>query len=265
LSSERLFFSREIKLKLIDLSLPLEDEKYSQWPRIKVHHQKHAASRWLLRFYFRLPFSYLRNRLGWANDRLTLSTHSGTHLDAPWHFGPVVEGKQSRTIDEVPLEWCYGDGVVLDVRHCAHGELITPVDLQAALRAGSSTLKSSDIVLLHTGMSRHYGTPDFFERGPGMSREATLWVLDHGVKVIGIDAWGFDLPLKLAARLARQKKDKNFFWQAHYAGIDREYCHIEQLTNLDLLPARGFKVACFPIKVKRASAGWCRVVAIIEE
>ena len=248
-------------MQFIDLSLPLEDEKYSQWPRIRVHHQTHAASRWLLRFYFRLPFSYLRNRLGWANDRLTLYTHSGTHLDAPWHFGPEPEWKKSRTIDEVPLEWCYGNGVVLDVRHRGHGELITAGDLQAALRGG--TLADTDIVLIHTGMSRWYGTPDFFERGPGMSREATLFVLDHGIRVIGIDAWGFDLPLRLAARLALEKKDKNFFWQAHYTGIDREYCHIEQLTNLDRLPARGFNVACFPVKVKGGSAGWCRVVAMM--
>jgi kynurenine formamidase len=98
-----------------------------------------------------------------------------------------------------------------------------------------------------------------------MSREATMILLNHGIKVIGIDAWGFDLPLKFAARTARTKRDRNFFWQSHYAGIDHEYCHIEQLTNLDKLPPHGFKIACFPIKIKGGSAGWCRVVALLGE
>ena len=252
-------------MRIIDLSLPLEGGKNFQWPPITVKHQGHAASRWIMRLYFRLPFAYLRNRLGWANDKLTLSAHSGTHLDAPWHFSPVVEGKRARTIDEVPLEWCYGDGVVVDVRHRKNGELITAEDIENALKKISYELKGSDVVLLHTGMSRFYGRPEFFNEGPGMSREATVWILNRGIKIIGIDAWGFDLPLQQAAQKAKQTKDKNFFWQAHYAGIDHEYCHIEQLTNLDKLPPHGFTVACFPVKIKDGSAGWCRVVALINE
>jgi kynurenine formamidase len=251
-------------MKIVDLSLPLEGEKDCQWPSIKVRHQGHRRSRWTIRFYLNLSWKYLSNRLGWANDFVTLSSHSGTHLDAPWHFSPIVEGKKAKTIDEVPIDWCYGDGVVLDVRHRKTEELIAPEDIEHALKKIAYTFKSFDIVLIHTGMSRFYGSPDFFHQGPGMSREATLYILDKGVRVIGIDAWSFDLPLKYAARKARAAKDVNFFWQSHFAGIDHEYCHIEQLTNLEQLPPYGFKIACFPIKLKGGSAGWCRVVALIE-
>jgi kynurenine formamidase len=252
-------------VKLIDLSIPLEGGENRQWPRVKVHHQGHKANRWLILFYLGLPFSYLKNRLAWANDRLTLSSHSGTHLDAPWHYSPIVAGKPARTIDEVPLEWCYGEGVVLNVSHRRHGELITPDDIRDALKRISYTLKPLDIVLLYTGMSRYYGTPQFFCQGPGMGREATVMLLNQGIKVIGIDAWGFDLPLKFAAQTARARRDRNFFWQSHYAGIDHENCHIEQIANLEKLPPHGFKIACFPIKIKGGSAGWCRVVALLGE
>jgi hypothetical protein len=57
----------------------------------------------------------LPNGLGWAVETLTISTHSGTHLDAPYHYHPTMDrGKPSLTIDEIPLEWCFGDGVLLD-------------------------------------------------------------------------------------------------------------------------------------------------------
>jgi kynurenine formamidase len=55
------------------------------------------------------------------------------------------------------------------------------------------------------------------------------------------------------------------FWAAHYVGIDKEYCHIERLTNLDQLPPTGFTICAFPLKVKGGSAGPARVVALIHD
>ncbi|MDP2906516.1 MAG: DNA polymerase/3'-5' exonuclease PolX, partial [Nanoarchaeota archaeon] len=65
-------------------------------------------------------------------EKIVLSTHSGTHLDAPWHYAPVSEGKKAKTIDQIPLEWCYGNGVVLDFRRKKDGALITVKDLEKA-------------------------------------------------------------------------------------------------------------------------------------
>ena len=59
--------------------------------------------------------------------------------------------------------------------------------------------------------------------------------------------------------------DASIIWEGHKAGREIGYCHMEKLSNLDALPDHGFKVACFPVKIERASAGWTRAVAIIEE
>ena len=93
------------------------------------------------------------------------------------------------------------------------------------------------------------------------TRASTLWLIDRGIRVMGIDAWGWDRPFGLMVEeLKRGVKGR--VWEAHYAGKEKEYCHIENLANLDMIPKPfGFKVAVFPIKIERASAGWCRAVA----
>jgi kynurenine formamidase len=195
---------------------------------------------------------------------ISLSTHGTTHLDAPWHMAPTSEGEPAKTIDQVPLEWCFADGVVLDMRHKAHGELIEADDVQAALAQIGHELKPFDIVLIETGGDRLLGTSDYFTRGPGMSAGATRWLLDQGVKVTGIDAWGWDGPLAPQAERAKGSGRDDVFWAAHYVAADKEYCHLERLANLDRLPRSGFKVCCFPLKVEGGSAGPARVVAMVE-
>ena len=69
-----------------------------------------------------IPIEELHDGVGGAAEFVTVSTHSATHMDAPWHYGPTVAGEPSRKIDKVPLEWCYGDGVVLDLRHKNTGD-----------------------------------------------------------------------------------------------------------------------------------------------
>ncbi len=201
----------------------------------------------------------------WALEQLTLTTHSGTHLDAPYHFGPLSGGEPARTIDRVPLEWCYGDGVVLDFSDKSAGYEISTADVQEALRKIGYTLKPYDIVLIRTDVYKHFSEPGYDQMHPGMSEEATLWLIDQGIKVMGIDAWGWDRPLMLQAEECR-RGTRGRLWAAHFAGKKREYCHIEKLANLDKLPRPfGFKVAVFPVNIERASAGWARAVAIFED
>jgi kynurenine formamidase len=200
-----------------------------------------------------------------ASETVTLGTHNTTHLDAPYHFWPTSEGKSSKTIDQVPLEWCYGDGVILDFHHKKKGEGITAEEVRQALARISYTIKPFDIVLIRTDIYKRYGEPGYEEMHPGMTREATLWLLNQGVKVTGTDAWGWDRPFEvMVAELKAGKKER--FWEAHWVGKEKEYCHIERMANLDKIPQPfGFKVAAFPIKIEGASAGWVRAVAILEE
>jgi kynurenine formamidase len=218
-----------------------------------------------MRLLFGVRSRHLKTGLGWANESIQLSTHGTTHVDAPWHYGPECEGKPARTIDEMPLDWFYSPGVVLDIRHLEPDAAATISDLQEGLAGIDYELRPRDIVLVQTGNDRLLGSRDYFSRGPGVSPEATQWLLDQGVRVTGIDAWGWDRPLALQAREAKETGRDDVFWAAHYVGVDREYCHIERLANLDQLPPKGFTVCAFPLKVKRGSAGPARVVALVDE
>ena len=98
-----------------------------------------------------------------------------------------------------------------------------------------------------------------------MGRESTLWLLDQGVKVVGIDAWSWDRPLPFLKKEFAEKKDETILWAAHFAGIEKEYLHMEKMTNLNKLPPYGFTLICFPVKIRAASAGWVRPVAVVTE
>jgi kynurenine formamidase len=254
------------RMRFVDLSTELASDGAwaPKWARATVKHQDHKFGRFAIWWITRLRSKHLKTGLGWANEVIKLSTHSTTHLDAPWHYAPTSEGKPAKTVDQVPLDWCFGDGVVLDLRHKRDGEVIDVDDLVEALGKIGYELKPRDIVLIQTGGDRLLGSADYFSRGPGVSADATRWLIDCGVKVMGIDAWGWDGPLATQAARARESGRSDVFWAAHYVGVDREFCHMERLANLGALPAHGFKVCCFPLKVRGGSAGPARVVALVD-
>ncbi|QUL56047.1 cyclase family protein [Paenibacillus tritici] len=198
-------------------------------------------------------------------EMITASTHTGTHFDAPLHFGSMSEGKPAASIDQVPLEWCYGDGVVLDVTHIQAGEAIEQPDIEQALERIGYKLKPLDIVLIRTGADRHWGTPRYLTDYPGMSREATQYLTGQGIKVMGIDSYGFDRPFKNMIGDYKRTGDNAYLFPAHFWGREQTYCHMERLANLEQIPVPyGFKVACFPVKIRAAGAAWVRAVAIVE-
>jgi len=273
-------------LRFIDLSCPVEDNPSEPSP-IKVKELPHeGANRLGLMIILSRRHSLkknIKNVLGYLDgsrrltknsfpdgefinqETVTLSVHTGTHLDAPAHFGLKCERKAPKTIDEIPLEWCFGDGVVLDMRHKKGGEFITVPDVKEALAKIDYTIKPMDIVLIHTGTDKKWGTPRYFFDAPGMSREATEFIVEQGVKIIGIDSYGFDRPFFAMIEDYFRTKDSKVLWPAHVYGRTREYCHIERLANLDQLPSpTGFKISCFPIKLTNLGAGWIRAVALVD-
>jgi kynurenine formamidase len=256
------------KCRLIDLSVPLEHQATSEPLPAQIHYVRHdAEGLQQMQHLFGVQPADLAwsGGLGWAVEEVEAITHTGTHVDAPYHYGPLSEGRQARTIDQVPLEWCFAPGVVLDVRHKAPGDFITVADLEAALQHIGYRLRPLDIVLLHTGADQRLGSPDYFAQ-PGLGREGVLWLVEQGVKVIGIDAYTLDRPFANMVADYRRTGDGRFIWPAHFAGITREYCQIEKLTHLERIPRpHGFYVSCLPVKIHGASAGWCRAVALVPE
>jgi kynurenine formamidase len=201
-----------------------------------------------------------------AAEWVKLTTHNGTHLDAPWHFHPTMDGgKPAMTIDEVPLDWCFRPGVKLDFRHLPNGHVVTAAEVEAELARIEVELQPLDIVLVNTAAGMAVGNPDFVNIGCGMGYEATMYLLERGVRVTGTDAWSWDAPFSYTAKKVAETGDRSLIWEGHKAGKDIGYCHLEKLHNLEVLPASGFTVSCFPHKIKGASAGWTRAVAIIED
>jgi kynurenine formamidase len=255
-------------MKIIDLSKTIAYNPQDPWfMRIRVKHFSHQRSKNLIRFFIGLPAKlFPKGFTGWADDKIvSMGVHAATHIDAPWHYGPEVAGQPAKTIDEIPLDWCYGPGIVLDMRHKADLEEITVTDIEQDLVKSGATVAPGTIVLIMTGRDQYIGTREYPQRGTGMSAAATEWLIDKGVKVMGIDQWGFDLPLQHLAKKAKASNDPHLFWQAHLVGLRKEYCHMEQLVNLQALPTHGFKVCVFPLKIKGASAAPARVVAMLEE
>jgi kynurenine formamidase len=194
-----------------------------------------------------------------------MTTHSGTHLDAPYHFASTMNhGERAITIDEVPLDWCFQPAVKLDFRHLDDGYVVTPDDVDAELRRIGHTLSPLEIVVVNTSAGTRYGHDDYVDRGCGMGRAATLHLLEQGVRLTGTDAWSWDAPFSLTAQRYARTHDASIIWEGHKAGRDIGYCHLEKLHNLEALPSTGFTVCCFPVKVDAASAGWTRAVAIID-
>jgi kynurenine formamidase len=201
---------------------------------------------------------------GWAVESLTLSTHNGTHMDAPWHFHSTTDGGASPapSIDEAPLDLFFAPGVKLDFSHLPAGHVVSAAEVEAELKRIGYTLKPRDIVLVQSGAV--YGTDNFTDQGVGMGAEATLYLTSQGVEVVGTDAWSWDAPFSHTAKRWAENRDPSIIWEGHKAGRIQPYYQIEKLTNLEALPAFGFTLSCFPVKIERASAGWIRAVAILD-
>jgi kynurenine formamidase len=204
--------------------------------------------------------------VGLAWEEITAIIHTGTHLDAPWHYGPECGDEEAKTIDEVPLEWCCGNAVVLDFTWKEAGTEITPDEIDDQLDDLGHDLSAGEIVLVETGADDLWGSAEYLTEFPGMGAEATKHLVEQGVKVIGTDAYGFDKPFGEMGRRFVESGDSDELWPAHFAGRDVEYCQIEKMANLDALPRRtDIPLVTFPIVVEDASAGWVRPVAMLEE
>jgi len=259
--------------RFIDLSVALRADIASDPPHMlpQIDYLDHHATAPALAAFMGVPVDALPEGEYAAVENVRISTHNGTHLDAPYHYFSRMNerltpgGEPSWRIDEVPLEWCFSNGVKLDFRAKPDGHVVQPEEVEAELARIGHDLQPLDIVLVNTRAGSRYGDADFIEAGCGMGKAATLWLLERGVRVVGTDAWSWDAPFHFTRDRIAAGGSPELIWEGHRAGREIGYSHLEKLANLDKLPAHGFQVACFPVKVHRGSAGWTRAVAILEE
>jgi kynurenine formamidase len=175
------------------------------------------------------------------------------------------KGKRAITIDEVPLAWCFQPGVKLDFTGLDDGYVATAADVEAELERIGHELQPLEIIVVNTSAGKRYGNDDYLTAGCGMGYEATMYLLERGVRLTGTDGWSWDAPFVHTQKKYLESGDASLIWEGHKAGRDIGYCHLEKLHNLEVLPPDGFTIACFPMKIRAASAGWTRAVAILDD
>ena len=252
-------------VRIIDLSMVTESDP-SPLMSVKITHLGHELGALEDQKYYDIdPKDWPFPGKSYADDFVEMTTHAGTHMDSPYHMSPTSEGKPAKTIDEWPLEWCMGDGVVLDIRNIPFAHEVTVDEVKQMLKKMKYELKPGDIPLVMTGNDKFWGKPEYSNRLGHLGRDALLWILDHGIKTVGTDSWSFDRSYdQWSADYKKHGRDPKYLWPCHLVAVDREYAHIEKLANLDLLPPFGFKFQAFPIKFSKGSAGFVRAVAFVE-
>jgi kynurenine formamidase len=257
--------------KLIDISAALRAGIKSDPPALlpAIDYYDHHQTAQPMADYMGIRVDQLPDGEYCAREHVSISTHNGTHLDAPYHFFSTMNhalkqgGEPSWRIDEVPLEWCFQPAVKLDFRHLPDGYVTTPGDVEAELKRIGHQLKPLEIVVINTAAGARYGEDDYIDRGCGVGKAATLWLLERGVRLVGTDGWSWDAPFSFTRKRVQESGDVGLIWEGHRAGREIGYSHLEKLQNLNTLPPDGFEIVCFPVKVHRASAGWTRAVAIL--
>ena len=255
--------------RIVDLSIYLENDVLSDpppfGPRIEYFTHDNTFGQ-IAPFFPGLKREDLPDGAGWAVERVELITHNGTHLDAPYHFHPTMNrGERAIAIDEVDLNWCFQPGVKLDFRDLPDGYVLTAADVERELERIGHVLRPLEIVVVNTRAGSRYGHDDYVAAGCGMGYEATMYLLERGVRLTGTDAWSWDAPFVYTAQKYAATKDASLIWEGHKAGRHIGYCHLEKLHNLEALPGDGFVISCFPHKIRGASAGWTRAVAIFDD
>jgi len=266
-------------MRIIDLSLPIDEQAF-EVHKVEIERTSHKAG--VEKFNRVLMGKTLLGKIKYIlgvrivkkedlpdEEFLSLEVvhspvHIGTHLDYSFHYGSRSENRPSRTAEEIPLEYCYQDGVKLDLTHKKPAEVITAADIETALKKINYQLKPLDIVLLQTGADKLFGGPKYFTDYPGVDISAIDYLLDKGIKIFGVDTMGIDRPYRFMLKEFLEKKDPKYLYPSHFYGRKREFIHIERLANLENIPAAGFKINCFPVKIKNTGAAWARVVALLE-
>jgi kynurenine formamidase len=260
-----------MRRRMIDISASLRAGIASDPPEMlpQIEYFDHHQTAPRIAGYMGVGINRLPNGEYAAVERCTISTHNGTHLDAPYHFFSTMNhalkpgGEPSWRIDEVPLEWCFQPAVKLDFRHLPDGHVATPGDVEAELKRIGHALRPLEIVVVNTRAGGRHGAADYVDSGCGMGKAATLWLLERGIRLVGTDGWSWDAPFSHTRKRVQETGDASLIWEGHRAGREIGYSHLEKLQNLEVLPPDGFEIVCFPVKIHRASAGWTRAVAIL--
>ncbi|MDD4278448.1 MAG: cyclase family protein [Candidatus Sumerlaeales bacterium] len=177
---------------------------------------------------------------GFAEAKLTMFSHTGTHIDAPAHMLPGAP-----TLDELPAEHYVGRAAVLDFSQLGHNGVITLDELKKE----EPVISACDFVIFKTGWSAYWGRPEYFGAFPVIHADGAQWLTQFGLKGIGVDAISID-PVDTVD------------YPVHKILLAKNTISIENLTNLDALVERFFTLSVLPLKMVKADGSPVRAIAI---
>lgn len=176
---------------------------------------------------------------GYREIKITMFTHTATHIDAPYHI--LRHGK---TLDELPTDKFMGPGIVVDCKALGGKEITLDF-----LKPYEKQIAETDFILFNSGWSKKWKTDTYFDGFPVLSQDAAHWLCNFKLKGIGLDSISLDV--------VNSHELPN-----HHIILDKEMIIIENLTNLDSLPTSGFMFQCLPLKIERADGSPVRAVAV---
>jgi kynurenine formamidase len=228
LNDNRVTHRRRTVRRLIDLSHPLEHGQlnFPSDPKISVVVHNTIQS------------------IGYNITEISMSTHQGTHLDAPYHF--FDDGK---TLEQIPLERFYGAATLVDLAPGGSLPPKTPLTLKM-FEPYSDLLRTGAKVIYRTGWDRMFGHPEFFSEFPTLTLDAARYLASRGIGLLGMDT-----------------PTPSVDWmECHHILLAKgvEIVIVEALANLDQLP-RHFTFAGFPLKITGRDGSPIRAVAILDE
>jgi len=179
---------------------------------------------------------------GFEEKKITLFSHTGTHMDAPAH---MIKG--AATLDQLPITAFCGEALMLDCRATGHPE----IGIERLARHGEE-MAQVQFLVLHTGWSRHWGSDRYFSDFPVLTSEAADWLSRFRLKGIGVDAISVD-------------RVESGDYANHLHLLRNDTLIIENLTRLDAVPIRRFLFSAFPLKFQNADGAPVRAVAAVEE
>ena len=174
---------------------------------------------------------------GFNMKSIKISSHTGTHMDAPSHM--LDEGA---TLDEYSIDRFIGEAVVIDARKTGEGNEIIVSEKELAV------IRKNDIVLFWTGHTEKAGTSGFFRDNPVISEKIARQLAAKGVKMVGIDSFTPD----------------NEPYESHKILFEGNIPIVENLVNLDKLKGKIFTCYILPLNITEADGAPCRAIAVLE-
>jgi kynurenine formamidase len=188
-----------------------------------------------------IPWSTLKED-GYNLELLFLSSHTGTHLDAPYHFV-----KNGAKIHEIPLDRLLGNGVLIKIKK-GKNQVITKNDLILFERKNGNIQKHSSIIF-HTEWQKNLNSDSYFINNPGLSESAAKYLVSKEINLVGIDSPSIDL-------------GTNRTFIVHKILAKNNILIVENLTNLNKISSKQFDFIILPLKLKDASGSPVRAIAI---